>query len=127
MVDENPSLVTDEESILRTIKKSMDVDPDYRVFDPEIIMFINSSMMSLNQLGIGPLEGVLLQDDSLTWTEVFPDIKLMSALQTYIYAFVRLLFDPPATSFGQESLRKIQEEQLWRLNVQTETERDIHD
>lgn len=112
-----------QESILKTIKKMLNIAPDVSVFDEEIIVFTNSSFMTLNQLGIGPKAGFSIHNDQTTWSDFTDSLELLSALQTYIYTFVKLLFDPPATSFGQEALRTVQKEQLWRLNVQTETER----
>ena len=122
MVNENEDVKL-EDSILLTVKKALGLDAELTAFDPDIIMFINSSLMSLNQLGIGPEEGFRIETKAETWDDFTTALKLLSAVQTYVYTFVKLLFDPPATSFGQESLRTIQKEQLWRLNVQTETER----
>ena len=42
------------ESILTSIKKLLGVAEEYEHFDPDIIMHINSVLMILTQLGIGP-------------------------------------------------------------------------
>lgn len=43
-----------EESILLTIKRMLGIeDPSYEVYDQDLIVYINSAFMLLNQLGIG--------------------------------------------------------------------------
>ena len=41
------------ESILQSIKKLIGITEDYTHFDADIIIYINSVFMILNQLGIG--------------------------------------------------------------------------
>ena len=47
------------DSILLSIKKLLGIGDDYKYFDEDIIMHINSVFMILNQLGIGPEAGIL--------------------------------------------------------------------
>lgn len=45
----------DEEfSILNSVKKMIGISSDYKVFDQDLIVHINSVFMILHQLGIGP-------------------------------------------------------------------------
>ena len=46
-----------EESILISIKQLLGLTKEYTVFDPAIIIHINTVFMTLNQLGVGPAEG----------------------------------------------------------------------
>lgn len=109
------------ESILDTIKKLLGLDPEYTVFDTDIIVYINSTLMTLNQLGVGIDPEFQVSSNRDTWRDFLgPDVKDQQALPTYVYLKVRLLFDPPASSFGQEALRKQAEEFEWRLNVQSD-------
>ena len=110
---ENPN------SILETIKKLLNVAPDYKAFDTDIITHINSVFLVLNDLGIGPSEPFEIVDESETWEQFDPD-KKFSLVKSYIYLRVRLLFDPPATSFALDAMQKQIDEYAWRLNVRAE-------
>ena len=108
-----------DDSILTSIKKTLNIAPDYKAFDQELILFINSSFLALRQLGVGPEDGFIITDETQTWKQLIQGDRLEAA-KTYIHAQVRLLFDPPTSSFGQESLRKISDELGWRLFVESE-------
>lgn len=108
-----------EESILNSTKKVLGIDASYKAFDEDIIMHINSVFSTLQQLGVGPVEGFEITGEDETWSSFVTD-KRLSALKTYVYLRVRLLFDPPATSFHQESMQNQIKELEWRLNVQSE-------
>lgn len=112
------------ESILTSIKKLLGIEKDYEHFDADIIMHINSVFMILTQLGVGPSEGFIIEDDSSTWDEFLPDSDLtkLSAVKSFIYLKVRLLFDPPSSSAVIESTNKLVSELEWRLNVAAESE-----
>lgn len=46
-----------EESILISIKKMLGLQEEYTPFDTEIVIFINSALFKLMQLGVGPSTG----------------------------------------------------------------------
>lgn len=108
------------ESILTSIKKLLGVSEKYDHFDADIIMHINSAFMVLSQIGVGPDNGFTIEDDTTTWLDYIPDGSNLEAVKTYIYLKVRLLFDPPSSSFVLESMKRQIEEYEWRLNVQSE-------
>lgn len=109
------------ESILTSIKKMLGISEEYTHFDPDIIMHINSVLMTLTQLGVGPSSGFYIEDETTPWTEFIPDMTKLQAVKSYVYLKVRLLFDP--SSLGSATLaayeRQIQELE-WRLNVSAE-------
>lgn len=107
------------ESILNTIKKLLGIEESYEVYDVDVITFINSSLLALKQAGVGNQE-FQLNDKSQTWSELLGDESNFVAAKTYIFIQVKLTFDPPATSYARESLRKVANENLWRLNVEYE-------
>lgn len=105
-------------SILNTVKKSLGIDPEYKAFDPDITMHINSVFFTLHQLGVGPVDGFNIEDDSVTWDSfIRPLDKNLSVVKSYMYLRVRLLFDPPTTSFAIDAMKKQTEELEWRLSV----------
>lgn len=107
-------------SILDSTKKILGIDADYKAFDLDIQTHINSVFFTLNDLGIGPEEGYEITGSSDTWTEYLGADKNLNAIKTYVYLRVRLLFDPPETSYAREAMRKQYEELEWRLNVYRE-------
>lgn len=105
------------DSILTSIKKLLGIDEEYTQFDSDIIMHINTVFLNLTQLGVGPEEGFLIEDDAATWDDFIGDSNQLQAVKTYVYLKVKLLFDPPLSSSVIESINRIISELEWRLNV----------
>ena len=109
------------QSILNSVKKLIGVSESDPSFDVDIVLHINSVFSTLFQLGVGPDEGFQIEDDSATWDDFVTDNRL-NFIKTYVYLKVRLLFDPPQTSFVIDSLKVQIAELEWRINVQREGE-----
>lgn len=109
------------ESILTTIKKLLGISEEYEHFDSDIIVHINSALMILTQLGVGPANGFSISDEMSLWSDFLGDDHRLEAVKTYIHLKVKLLFDPPTNSAVIESLNKSISELEWRLNVAAET------
>ena len=105
------------ESILTSIKKLLGIEEEYTQFDADIIMHINTVFLNLTQLGVGPSEGFLIEDDTAIWEDFIGDSSQLQAVKTYMYLKVRLLFDPPLSSSVTESMNRMIAELEWRLNV----------
>lgn len=105
------------ESILTSIKKLLGIEEEYTQFDNDITMHINSVFLNLTQLGVGPEEGFLIEDDTATWYDFIGDSNQLQAVKSYMYLKVKLLFDPPLSSSVIESTNRIIAELEWRLNV----------
>lgn len=108
------------ESILNSTKKVLGLDSSYTAFDQDIIMHINSVFATLNQLSVGPDAGFSITDSSSTWESYLGANKNLNSVKSYMYLKVRLLFDPPATSFAIDSMQKQANEYEWRLNAHME-------
>ena len=119
--------ISDIDSILISIKKLLNIDPLDPAFDQDIIMLINAEFMTLHQLGIGPDEGFSITEPDTVWTEFLQDPQLLSAVRTYIYMKVRMVFDPPASSVVADAINNRIVELEWRLNHQAEYERMIEE
>ena len=111
-----------EESILISTKKILGLESDYTAFDLDVITHINSAFSLLNQLGIGPTGGFSIDDSADEWGSYLVPANQLQLIKTYIYLRVRLLFDPPNTSFLLEAAQKQIQEYEWRLNVLREEE-----
>lgn len=107
-------------SILNTVKQALGVGTDYDPFDPELIMYINGVFSTLHQLGVGPSEPYSIESSENKWDEFMESNKGIESVKTYVYAKVRLIFDPPTTSYGIKSFEDICKELEWRLLVQAE-------
>lgn len=107
------------ESILTSIKKMLGIDEEYTHFDADIVMHINSVLMILTQLGVGPEEGFVIEDDTSTWVNFIPEANAaqLHAVKSYIYLKVKLIFDPPLSSAVIDSMNRQIAEFEWRLNV----------
>lgn len=109
------------ESILLSIKKLLGISNEYEVFDADLIMHINTALMVLTQIGVGPSTGFYIVDSSETWTDFLgEDLHRLGAVKSYVYMKVKLLFDPPSSSSVIESTNKIIDEMEWRLHVATD-------
>ena len=108
------------ESILTLIKKRVGIAEDDEHFDDDVLMEINTAIMTLTQLGVGPSEGFVVKDKTNTWSEFIKDGSIMEGVKTYIYLSVKLAFDPPTNSFVVESMERQKKELEWRLNVASE-------
>lgn len=104
-------------SILTSIKKMLGVAEDYTEFDEDIITHINSVFLNLTQLGVGPEEGFMIENDTAAWEDFIDDSIQLQAVKTYMYLKVKLLFDPPLSSSVTESFTRMIAELEWRLNV----------
>jgi len=109
-----------EESILTSIKKVLGLAADYTEFDEDVLLHINSVFSTLAQLGVGPVGGFMIEDDTSTWDEFIGEDLEYNAVKTYVCLRVRLLFDPPTTSYLIDAINNQIKELEWRLNVKRE-------
>lgn len=108
------------DSILTSIKQMLGITKEYTQFDNELIMHINTAFLSLTQLGVGPAEGFMIEDDSDEWFDFIGDSTLLQAVKTCMYLKVKLIFDPPLSSSVEASMTRQIAELEWRLNAAVE-------
>lgn len=109
-------------SILQSTKKVLGLDEEYTVFDTDVIMHINTTFSKLLQLGVGPQDGFEIESEAESWDQFTDDDKMLNMVKSYVYLSVRLLFDPPTTSYLIAAYQKQMEEMEYRLNVHREEE-----
>jgi hypothetical protein len=105
-----------ETSILNSTKKILGVDKGYTAFDADIITHINSAFAILSQLGVGPAGGFFIEDASDEWDDYIVNDNGYNLIKTYIFLKVRILFDPPTTSFLLTAMEKQIQEYEWRIS-----------
>lgn len=110
------------ESILQSVKKLLGIEEEYDHFDTDIIIHINTVLATLTQLGVGPVSGFSITDDSETWSDFLgEDLSKFESIKTYVYMKVRMIFDPPTSSSVADSFNRTINELEWRLNVIAES------
>ena len=92
-----------ETSILTTVKKMLGLSADITAFDLDIIVHINTILSTLNQIGVGPVNGFKIEDANGSWDNFFVDDlenspTMQQSVKSYIFIKVKLLFDPPANA-----------------------------
>lgn len=108
------------DSILVSVKKLLGIDAEYTIFDPDIIIHINTAFAVLNQLGVGPEEGFMIESDSEVWDDYIVDYNFMMA-KTFVFLKVKIVFDPPSSTALLESMNRQLDELTWRLEVESHT------
>lgn len=111
------------ESILTSVKRiAGGISAEDTSFDEEIIMHTNAVFMILKRLGVGPVEGYFIKDETNLWDEFIPGIEdspKFEAVKSYVGLKVRLAFDPPTGSV-KEALESVVSELEFTLNNEAE-------
>lgn len=118
-----------EPSILKSTKKMLSIGDDDDSFDLVIITHINSALSHLNDLGVGPDGGFFVDDVADDWDDFLPDndvngkpnLVKLSKVKTVVFLRTKMVFDPPASSYLQDSMEKILQEAEWYLSVNRES------
>ena len=107
------------DSILLSIKKLLGIDALCDHFDTDVIMYINSALSNLTQLGVGPPDGFMVTSNTETWASLLTDSKKLEFVKTYVYLKVKLVFDPPSSSSVIDVIDRQIKELEWRIEVNT--------
>lgn len=111
----------DTDSILDSIKKLLGPCEAYDHFDADLIFHINVALNVARQLGIGPENGFKISGSAETWSDFWEGCHEVPMFKEYVYAKVRIAFDPPSSSFVMDALKEMVNEFEWRSNVDVET------
>lgn len=106
------------ESILNSIKKLIGPSASYEIFEPDLIIHINTIFFTLCQLGVTE-EPFVISDGTETWDEFHADTDL-EAVKTYVYLKCRMYFDPPTNSALISAINEQIKELEVRLNYQVD-------
>lgn len=105
------------DSILNSTKINLDIDENDDSFDREIMTHINSVMLTLDQLGVGPAGGFVIFDEEAEWWDLLGDDPRLNAVRTLVHLKVKMIFDPPGTSFHINAVQDQIREMEYRLMV----------
>lgn len=107
-------------SILDSIKKNLGIVPEYTAFDDQIILDINAAFSTLHQLGFGPDEGFEITGIDEFWSDIIEEPRF-NFVKSYVCMKVRVMFDPPTSSYALDTLNKQIAEYEWRIKTEIET------
>lgn len=109
-------------SILNSIKKMLGIYSDLKEFDSDIIMNINAAIFTLQQIGIGPSNLFIVEDEKQTYSDFLGEkSNLEPQVKMYLYYKCKLGFDPPQNSSILKLIEDSIKEAEWRLNIEVET------
>ena len=107
-------------TILEDIKAVNDIEPSDTAFDTELLLYINSVLWTLNQLGVGYADSPAKIQSSTEWSEVLSDRGDLETVKTYVGLKVKLMFDLTGTSYVIAAIEKQCSEMEWRMEVYPE-------
>ena len=107
-------------SIFNSVKKVVGLLGDDGSFDEDILLHINSVVSTLRQLGLSIPADFYIEDDVQTWRDLLGEYRDLDLVKSYMTMKVRLMFDPPSSSFGLASMTEMVKELEWRINVLTD-------
>lgn len=110
--------VSEETKILSTIKDLLGIPQEIDTFDNSLLISINGSFGTLNQLGVGPSSGFIVKDSETLWSDFSVDPIINQLAKPFVYLNTRLQFDPPANSFLVNSINDQIKELTFRLLAQ---------
>lgn len=107
------------DSILNTIKRSLDIATDDTSFDTALLIHINSVFSDLYQLGLGVYGSAEYEivDDTALWITAVGLQKNLGMIKSYMALRIRLIFDPPAAGFTTTSMQNQVDKMEWRIRT----------
>lgn len=113
-----------EQSILRSTKKGLHISPDDNSFDLDVVTQINSAFSTLNDIGVGPAIGFVVEDDTPTWNDFLPGTEhkvQQNQVKTFVLLTVRLAFDPPSAAYLLDAMQRQLAEVTSRISMRRES------
>lgn len=115
-------------SILNSVKLGIGgISEEYTAFDPTLIIYINGVFQRFFQLRIGPVDAPFkITSADETWEDFFESENVvddnMELAKADMILRVRLMFDPPSSSYAVDNLKQLIAEYEWTMNTQVDTE-----
>lgn len=107
------------DNILESVKQLSGIESDDKSFDEDVLIYINSTLATLHQLGVK--SDLYLIEDDTEWTDYMPEGHVLNMVKDYVSKKVRLKFDPP-TGSAMDALKQVIDELEWRINVEVDPE-----
>lgn len=105
------------DSILESTKLKLGLIKDYEAFDELIIMYINTSITVLEQLGV-KTNNLRVTGYEEVWSSLIKPEDNLETVKDYVFLQTRMLFDPPTSSIVMNANDALLKELGWRIEVQ---------
>lgn len=107
--------MNENDSILDTIMKMLGPEGDYEHFGTDIIVHINSAFERLCDMGVGPDVPFHIESNAEPWS-AFVTTTPMRRVIRYVFIYVKLIFDPPSSSYVAQLYKDELDKLEWTLN-----------
>lgn len=107
-------------SILTSIKSMLGIEEEYTIFDNDLIIYINSAISTLYQIGLASADGFTITGADETWTDLLSGYSNIETVKALLYLQVRKIFDPPQSQSTMAAIDAQISELQWRLNVEVD-------
>ena len=107
------------DSILNTVKRLLGLAEEYTPFDTEIIVFINSALLTLKQIGVG--DGFTINGAEETFADFLTNPALVPLVKNYLFYKVKMVWD--VNSMSQNAFTAYKEQLAeceWRIREENE-------
>lgn len=111
------------DSILDSVKKMCNVAEDDPSFDQDLILYINSALMTIMQEWHGMDHAFRVVDGSETWDDLLSDDIDFEGVKELVGLKVRIVFDPPSNSSVMQALKDEIQNLEWRLYIWKDMDR----
>lgn len=111
------------DNILASIKKINNIAEDDDSFNQDLILYINSALMTIMQEWHGMDHAFRVEDGTETWDELLGEDTDYEGVKELIGLKVRLIFDPPSNSAVLQAINDQIKDLEWRLYFWKDKER----
>ena len=101
--------------ILDTIKKTVGVSLEDDGFNVDLLLYINSAIGILSQIGLFEADKPPIITTTTTWSEILFNKPELEMVKSYVTFKVKSMFDPPTSSAASEAVNRILKELEWRI------------
>ena len=111
------------DNILNSVKKICNVAEDDSSFDQDLILYINSALMTIMQEWHGMDTAFRVEDGSETWDDLLGEDTNFEGVKELVGLKTRLMFDPPSNSSVMQALKDEIQNLEWRLYIWKDMDR----
>lgn len=112
------------DNILDSVKKMCNVAEDDPSFDQDLILYINSALMTIMQEWHGMDHAFRVEDGSETWDDMLGVVDTdFEGVKELVGLKVRMVFDPPSNSSVMQALKEEIQNLEWRLYIWKDMDR----
>lgn len=110
----------DNNIILDDVKRLLNIQAEDHEFDMDILSSTNSAFFTLHQLGVGSSDSPFTITQDTPWSALTTQVP-KSVILDYLGLKVKLIFDPPSSSFVVEAYKDRLSELEFRMNIMVDS------